>query len=456
MVPSGVARAAARSAGWLSRRAGRGGGTTVPGVVLLKLRPNAVSELAEPLARSVAISATNGKTTTARLVVAALEAAGERVVANTAGSNLLRGVAAALLDADEARGAVGVFEVDEAALPSVAAQAAPEVIVLMNLFRDQLDRYGELETLADRWVELVDGLPASTTLVLNADDPAIAELAYHHDNVITFGVDDVAAARRTAQHAADSTTCRNCSHALVYEHVFIGHLGTWHCPNCGRRRPDPDVRITAFVPAGVEGSTLVVATESGDLSVATTLPGLHNAYNVAAAIAAACALHLDLAVSANAVAGTGAAFGRAERIAIDGHDLMVLLAKNPAGVNENLRTLALHPDPVHLLIQLNDRTADGRDVSWIWDVDYEEIFDRIASLTICGDRGNDMALRFRYGGFGDDRIQVHPTVGDALDALLAALPDGAPVFALPTYTAMLELRAELVRRGVADDFWKDD
>ncbi len=213
--------------------------------------------------------------------------------------------------------------------------------------------------------------------------------------------------------------------------------------------------IVAFDPQGVSGSSLTVATPTGPVAVATALPGLHNAYNVAAAVATAASLGLDLETSARAIGSTGAAFGRAERIALAGHDLMVLLAKNPAGVNENLRTLALHPDPLHLLVLLNDRTADGRDVSWIWDVDYEEIFDRVGSLTIGGDRGHDMALRFRYGGLPVDRLTVHSTVGDAVDAMLAALPDGAPVFALPTYTAMLELRSELVRRGVADDFWKD-
>ncbi len=453
--PSTVARALARSIGWLSRHAGRGGGTTVPGVILLRLRPDAVAELAGPLGRSIVISATNGKTTTARLVVAALEAVDTPIVANTAGSNLLRGVATALLDAERPTGATGVFEVDEAAMGSVVEQLAPEVIVLMNLFRDQLDRYGELEALADGWVELVDRLPETTTLVLNADDPAIAELAHRHAKVVTFGVDDASAARAAVQHAADSTTCRNCSSPLVYERVFIGHLGHWRCPNCDRRRPPPDVSVAAFDPEGISGSSLTVATPTGPVAVATALPGLHNAYNVAAAVATASSLGLDLQTSARAIGSTGAAFGRAERVALAGHDLMVLLAKNPAGVNENLRTLVLHPDPLHLLVLLNDRTADGRDVSWIWDVDYEEIFDRVGSLTICGDRGHDMALRFRYGGFPVDRLTVHSNVGDALDAALLTMPDRAPLFALPTYTAMLELRAELVRRGVADDFWKD-
>ena len=450
LLPSSVARSVARSAGWLSRRTGRGGGTTVPGVVLLKLRPDAVSELAEPLARSIVISATNGKTTTARLVAATVEKSGATVVANTAGSNLLRGVAAALLDADDVDGATGVFEVDEAALPSVVDQVQPDVVVLMNLFRDQLDRYGELEMLADRWTELVESLPASTTLVVNADDPAIAEFEHHHDNVVVFGVDDPSMARNSVQHAADSTTCRHCTSPLAYDHVFIGHIGHWRCTNCDRRRPTPDVSIRTITPNGVAGSSLTVSTPQTELTVDSALPGLHNAYNVAAALAAAFALDI------NPIAATDAAFGRAERIRLDDHDLMVLLAKNPAGVNENVRTLLLHPEPVHVLIQLNDRTADGRDVSWIWDVDYEDLFDHLASLTICGDRGYDMALRFRYGGFPIDRVSVHATPPAALDAALAELPDGAPLFALPTYTAMLELRAELVRRGVTDDFWKDE
>lgn len=456
LLPPGPARLVAQAAGWLSRRTGRGGGTTVPGVVLLRLRPDAVAELARPLARSIVISATNGKTTTARLVAAAVEATGASVVANTAGSNLERGVAAALLDAGRhARDATGVFEVDEAALPTVVAGLEPDVIVLGNLLRDQLDRYGELETLAQRWTDLVDRLDGSTTLVLDADDPAVAELAHHHDDVITFGVDDPTAARAGLAHAADAITCRACGTPLTYDHVFLAHLGHWRCPTGDRARPAPDVSVRSFRPRAVDGSSLVVDVAGTEVALEVDLPGLHNAYNVAAALGAATSLDLDPAAAAAAMETTDAAFGRGERVTVDGHDLMILLAKNPAGVNENVRTLLLVPEPVDVVIQLNDRTADGRDVSWIWDVDYEDVFDHLRSVTLTGDRAYDLALRFRYGGFPTDRLTVEPSPAAALDVALAGLAPGAPLFALPTYTSMLELRAELVRRGVADDFWND-
>lgn len=456
-VPAPVAGAVARSAGWLSRRTGRGGGTTVPGVVLLKLRPTAVTEMAQSLTRSVAISATNGKTTTARLVAAAVERSGATVVANTAGSNLLRGVAAALLDAGaDATGAIGVFEVDEAAMPAAVSQVEPDVVVLMNLFRDQLDRYGELDHLADLWAEMVGNLPPSTVVVANADDPTIASLVADRSGSILFGLDDTSLARDKLQHATDSTTCRSCGADLEHDVVFIGHMGHWRCTNCARARSTPHVTGREVELHGLSGSTVTVDTPAGSADISLALPGVHNVYNAIAATAAAHAMGVNLVTTSAAIAATDAAFGRAERVMIDDHELTVLLAKNPAGVNENLRTLLLHPEPVHALIQLNDRTADGRDVSWIWDVDFEVVFDHLASVTLCGDRGYDMALRFRYGGYPVDQLSVHATSAAGLDAALAKLPDSAPLFALPTYTSMLELREVLVERGVAKAFWKDD
>jgi lipid II isoglutaminyl synthase (glutamine-hydrolysing) len=448
----------ARAAGGLSRRLGRGGGTSLPGKVLLKVRPGAVGELGRRLPRgAVVVSATNGKTTTARMLGACIRAAGWPAVSNPGGANLMSGVATALLDGDRRRPRpeIGLFEVDEAALPEVARQLEPRVVILMNLFRDQLDRYGELEHLAGLWDRMIDGLPPDTTLVLNADDPAVAGLDPGGRPLVSFGVDDPGLAVPSLPHAADSTRCRRCAGGLVYRHVMLGHMGHWNCPHCGLTRARPSVRATGISLRGTRGLSLTVATPAGEVSTELPLPGLHNAYNATAAVAAAVAIGVPAHLIGPALAGSAAAFGRAERVAVGDRDLVLLLAKNPAGANETVRTVLLDEGPLTLLLALNDRTADGRDVSWIWDVDYEPLLARVAGLVVTGDRAYDMALRFRYAGLAPERMRVVPELEPALDAALAATPAGGTLYALPTYTAMLALREILVRRGAAGDFWRE-
>jgi len=450
-----LAQTIARSTGRLSRRLGRGGGTTLPGVVLLKMRPRAAAELAEGLADgSVAISATNGKTTTARLVRSATDAAGITTVANTAGSNLLRGVTAALLER-ERHATLAILEVDEAALPAVVNQVSPHTIVLMNLFRDQLDRFGELETLVTTWAAMIAGLDPATMLVLNADDPAIAYLGFERQGVVYFGVDDPSTGRSERSHAADSTHCPRCNEPLVYTLVGIGHMGHWRCDACGLARPSPTVSAVSVAVRGVDGFDVEIATPDGPVSASVSLPGLHNAYNVTAAVAAAQAIGVPTSVLGAAMSRTDAAFGRGEHIVVDDRELVLLLAKNPAGANENVRTALTHEGDLHVVVLLNDRTADGQDVSWIWDVDYEPLFEQATTLTVGGDRAYDLALRFIYGGCPAERLTVCPAPDAALDNALVQSAVGDSIFVLPTYTAMLEFRAELVDRGVAHAFWED-
>jgi len=453
-----VAGLAARASGSLSRRLGRGGGTTVPGVVLLKLRPNAIAELIADLPMgAVFISATNGKTTTTRLVVAAAKASGLQVVTNEEGSNLERGVAAALLEGPE-DGEIGIFEVDEAALVAITRTVTPRTLLLMNLFRDQLDRYGELDTLVNDWRDMLDRLERSAEpphLVLNADDPNIADLGREREQVTWFGVADVSHALPQRAHAADATNCRRCGTALVHEPALLGHLGHWRCDNCDAARPTPDVAATAAV---LHPDRQHVTIRSGDTAATVTseLTGLHNTYNLTAAMATTLTLDGDADTAAAALGATQPAFGRGERIEVDGRRLNLLLAKNPTGVNQNIRTLlAGGSDSVHVLALLNDRTADGRDVSWIWDVDWEPLDGQLASLTISGDRAWDLALRFRYAGFDMTTITVEPDTARALDIAIESTPAASTLHALATYTAMLDLRAELTRRGHVDAYWSE-
>jgi UDP-N-acetylmuramyl tripeptide synthase len=442
----GFARALARLVRAVSRRAGRSGGTTAPGRLLLRLSPRALTRMAGGLDEgAVLVSATNGKTTTSAMLAACLERAGRPVVHNRAGSNMAWGVATALLDAGSGRGQLGLFEVDEAWLPAVADDVHPRLLLLSNLFRDQLDRYGELELLADRWAELVGRSDAR--LVLNADDPLVADLGRGREGVTYFGVEDDSQALPGMQHAADSKHCRNCGHAYVYEAVYLGHMGRYRCPNCGRERPAPQVAATRVELDGMTGSTIELRTPQGPLGVRLPLPGLYNVYNAVAAAATALELGVPLATVGEALEGFAGAFGRVETIPMDGHRVSILLVKNPAGANEVLRTLTLEDGRLDLWLALNDGIADGRDVSWIWDADFEVLAGRVRRATCSGTRAEEMALRLKYAGV-DAELAVEHDLGRSLDSAVEGAA-GERVYALPTYTALLELRDLLARRGLA-------
>jgi len=450
---------AARAVGELARRAGRGGGTSLPGKVLTRLEPRAIEQLAARLRDGCAvISATNGKTTTAAMVASVLEGAGIGLVHNRAGANMAGGVASSLLGAARRRGAIagrlGLFEVDELWLDRLAAELHPRAILLGNLFRDQLDRYGELETIADRWATLVATLPR-TRLTLNADDPLIADLGREHEDTVYFGVEDPAMSVPDMQHAADSKHCRNCGAVFVYEAIYLGHLGRYRCPACGRRRPQPSVTARRVRLRGTTGASFELGTPQGSAEVSLPLPGLYNVYNALGAAALCLSLGATLDQVRDGLARVSAAFGRAERITIGETELSILLVKNPAGANEILRTLTLEGGELDLLGILNDRTADGRDVSWIWDADFELLAGRVRRVTCAGTRAAELALRLKYAGVPTDRLHVTPGLAAALDEALGATA-GRRLFALPTYTALLELADELSRRGHAAHFWDGD
>jgi UDP-N-acetylmuramyl tripeptide synthase len=447
----------ARAIGAASRRSGRGGGTTLPGRVLLRLSPDAIARLGGRLSRgSTIVSATNGKTTTAGMISAALAAEGRSPVHNRAGSNMTWGVATALL---EQHGDEGLFEVDEAWLPKVTAQLDPGLIVLGNLFRDQLDRYGELETLADEWAELVSSRAGRTRFVLCADDPLIADLGRDRDEkprpgVTYFGIEDPSQALPELQHAHDAKHCRRCGNPYAYERAFVGHLGHYSCPSCGATRPAPDVAATKIELLGMEGSRLAVRTPSGELELKLPLPGVYNAYNALAAIAAALELGVTLESIRAGLESMQAVFGRVETIEVDGRQLSILLIKNPAGANEVLRTLRLEGEGegLDLWIALNDRIADGRDVSWVWDADFELLAGQARRVTCAGTRAAEMALRLKYAGWPEDSIEVEDGIESSLQNALGRA-DGR-LFALPTYTALLELRRMLADKGLAKEYWE--
>ncbi len=472
--------ALARGVGVLSRLRG-GGATSAPGRVLMWLAPDAIGELGARLERgSVLLSATNGKTTTASMSASILERAGIALIHNHAGANMAGGVATTLLAAARRGGAIdgdlGLFEVDELWLEQLAAALGPRAIMLGNLFRDQLDRYGELETIAECWRRTLEEHP-STRAVLNADDPLVADLGRAQPEALYFGVEDDALALPGLAHAADAKHCRRCGAPYVFDAVYLGHLGHYHCASCGQTRPAPSVIASEVRLEGVQAARFRLHTPAGEAEVSLALPGLYNVYNALAAAALATALEVPLEAIAAGLRETRAAFGRSEliRISLAGphahaplgagaahaptRALRILLVKNPAGANEVLRTLALEPGEHDLLAVLNDQIADGRDVSWIWDADFELLAGRVRRATCSGTRAADMAARLKYAGVEPSRIVIEEQLARALQSAAAEGPpptsagEQAPLFALPTYTAMLALRELLVARGEASSAW---
>ena len=367
------------------------------------------------------------------------------------------GIASALLAATRSRkridGELGLFEVDEFWLDRVTAELNPRAILLGNLFRDQLDRYGELETIADRWAAVVAAMPAAAQLVLNADDPLIADLGREQAGVTYFGVEDQSVALPEMQHASDSKHCRRCGAAYVYDAVYLGHLGRYRCPSCGQERPVPTIAAEKIELDGTRSARFELRTPAGTATVQLPLPGLYNVYNALGAAALCLRLGVSLEQVRAGLEAVTAAFGRAESVMIGEHELSILLIKNPAGANEILRTLALEDGELDLLAILNDRTADGHDVSWVWDADFEVIASRVRHVTCAGTRAAELALRFKYAGVPSERLGVVGSLPEALDTALAAAPTRR-LFALPTYTALLELRDELAGRGHVAQFWQ--
>ena len=454
----------AKIAQWSTRRLGIGGGTNVPGRIARRLSADVFRHQTHRMRDGVIlVSGTNGKTTTSRMLAAILAHAGTPVLHNRAGANLITGLTAATLDLGiwgKPRFKQAIFEVDEAHLPAAIKETQPRVVLLLNLFRDQLDRYGEVDTLAQKWRTALVTLPNSSTVVLNADDPAIADLAQGlNANVVYYGLNDLRHGNDALRHAGDSIFCRRCGTAYSYMPAFYGHIGIYRCPACGHTRPTPNISLERLQLDGTQSSRLQVLCRRSNgvqaVEITLPLPGLYNALNALAAVAAADALQIGFAQSRAALEQFSAAFGRIERFMLGDHPTLMALIKNPIGASETVRMITSQPsEPLDLLIAINDKIADGTDVSWLWDADFEALNGHSRAVVVTGTRAYDMAVRLKYAGIDNDLVQVEPDLARALDVFTNHQPAHSQLTILPTYTAMLELRALLVERDILKPFWE--
>jgi lipid II isoglutaminyl synthase (glutamine-hydrolysing) len=454
---------AGRVAAQLSRRLSRGGGTVIAGHVVPRIDPRALTTVTRRLPLgSVLVSGTNGKTTTTRLVSHIVRGAGLRPLHNRAGANLVTGLVTAVVQQTDLRGwpraDVGLFEVDEATLPGALEAIRPRAVLLTNIFRDQLDRYGEVHFVAEIWQRALKGLPADAALLLNADDPLVAHLAHGRAQApLYYGLGDVSVGTGEVPHASDARLCGNCGATYEYGVAFYGHLGHYRCPtpSCGRSRPAPQVEAALVSLLGDRGTDVRIRTPHGEISARLSLPGLYNVYNALAATATCLALGVEAAAIQRGLESFTAAFGRLERIRVDNREVFLALVKNPVGFNEVLRTVLQSGPARTLLILINDHFADGTDVSWLWDVDFERLAGNVGTVVCSGTRAEDMAVRLKYALVPPEQIVVHPSPRRALDEALANSEPGETVYVLPTYTAMLEVREVLSRAGHVGGFWQD-
>ena len=463
-----AAIATARAARLASRTLRRGGGSTFPGVVARRVDPGVLAKLSARLRLgSAAITGTNGKTTTTRMISRILQTAGVGAVNNSTGANLVTGVTAALVSDSDLSGKpaseMGLFEVDEASVPRVAAEARLGILAVLNLFRDQLDRYGELAYTGKVIASAFDDLPEDVSVILNADDPLVASLGRSAKKPVYYGVDEPSLDTGRLQHIADSKDCPVCGTALNYDAVYIGHVGVYDCRSCSFGRPQLAYRASRVRLDGARGADFLLSTPVGETEVRVNLPGLYNVYNALAAATVAAEVEIGLGEISRGLRKFGGAFGRVERVRVGDREAFLLLIKNPVGFNEILRTFMASEagDARYVLIAINDNYADGRDVSWLWDVDFEMLADaRVEGQTkgaspfmVAGIRAEDMAVRLKYADLPVGT--VIPDLKAAIRAALEATPPGETLYVLPTYTAMLEIRKTLSELGYTHPFWED-
>jgi UDP-N-acetylmuramyl tripeptide synthase len=457
-----LALAAGKGSGAAGRFLNVSGGTSLPGAIARRVDPLVLQKVAAASkARKAAITGSNGKTTTCRMLAALAQANGISVAQNRSGSNLLQGVTSVAVRGADLRGRMRaqllLLEVDEATMRRVTPEVTPDMVLVTNIFRDQLDRFGELYSMARMLEAAIEALPWHGSAVLNGDDALVASLAPRAQaRRLYFGLRVEGVGSAVPEHSADTIRCVHCQHALTFRRAYMSHLGDYECRGCGSKRPDLDIAVTAIHPSPDGGNDVTAETPAGTLQVHVPLPGLHNVYNAAAAIAGAFALGtLDPGSARSALETLRPAFGRLEEIKAGGRRAVLSFVKNPTSYNATLRLILQRPGRKHVLAAHSNTVVDGEDFAWLWDVDLEALVPDLASLVVSGTRAEEVALRMKYAGANLTDIRVIPGRQTALDTALARIPPDEPLYILAGYTPMREFRRIMQRRGWVPPFWEE-
>ena len=467
---SGLGRARlalAISAGKLAGASGRffriGGGTSLPGMIARRIDPNVLkSVVGASKAKKIVITGSNGKTTTARMTATIADFSGQRVSHNRTGSNMLQGVTSVAVNFADVFGRLDsdvlLFEIDEGTIPLAVPEIQPDVVVITNIFRDQLDRYGELYSVANALNAMLENLPATSTILLNGNDPQVANFALNAKaKRLFFGLETTEIGTPVPEQSADIIRCILCQEDLQYEVAYMSHLGLYRCPNCGYTLPKLDFAATAVSLAsdGEGPSHVTLRTPQGPLTLEIPLPGVHNVYNATAAIAAAMSADLDIEKAPQALASIRPAFGRLEKIQAGDQTIYLAFVKNPTSFNLMLRLIKQHATEKHALIVASNTVVDGEDFAWLWDVDLEEIAPEIRDIVCSGSKAEELAMRLKYADVPTDNISIIHEREAALDAALKNTGPGGTLYIMASYTPTHELRRIMQKRGWVKHFWEE-
>jgi UDP-N-acetylmuramyl tripeptide synthase len=455
------------SAGKLAGASGRffhiGGGTSLPGMIARRIDPNVLkSVVGASKAKKIVITGSNGKTTTARMTAAIADASGHRVSQNRTGSNLLQGVTSVAVNFADMLGRLDsdvlLFEIDEATIPLAVPEIQPDVVLITNIFRDQLDRYGELYSVARALNTMLESLPESSTILLNGNDPQVADFGMNaRAKRLFFGLETLEVGTPVPEQSADIVRCIRCNSDLDYKVAYMSHLGIYKCPNCGYTLPDLDIAVTSVALAenGEGPSHIKLRTPQGEMKLEIPLPGLHNVYNAAAAIGAAMAAGFPLDKVQTAMSNIRTAFGRMEKIQAGDKTIFLSFVKNPTSFNLMLRLIAQHAGKKHLMLAASHTVVDGEDFAWLWDVDIEEIASDILDAVCSGNKPEELAMRLKYAEVPTEKITLIQDREAALDAAMRKVEPGGTLYIMSSYTPTQELRRIMQKRGWVKHFWEE-
>lgn len=447
--------AACKLSRFMLRKLGKGG-TNVPGRIALKVYPEVLGQLAKGVT-TIIVTGTNGKTTTSRMIEKSLSDSGYKFFSNKSGANMLSGITAEFAMNSTLGGKnryeYALIECDEAAFKTVSKYVDAKCVVVTNVFRDQLDRYGEVTHTLNSILTGIKNSP-NAVVCINADDSLSVSMKDEISNkVVFYGVESEIYKNRV-EEVSDAPYCIKCKSEYVYDYVTYGHLGGFRCPNCGYHRPETEVSVEKVVASTPDSSTIILKLHGKEYTTTINLPGGYNIYNGAATAAAGYVLGLKDETIVSALSDFECGFGRMEKFTVNNTDIRMILIKNPAGCNQVLNFLSNNTEPSLFIVALNDRFADGTDISWIWDVDFEklnQLSDKLTEIWVTGRRADEMAMRFKYAGIAVDKIKVIKDYGKLIEN---AANQSAPVYIMPTYTAMLDIREIFSKNYGFKEFWE--